>query len=437
MADAPTPPDDATHAADDSVPVPTTHQEQVFDRIWTQRPGQQNWSSSSWWFFILFPEGETGFGPRQLMFSIAARAGDRIRVNDVWLPGMDLDRDVVDGVDEFDVISVGWDGNDDDVEERIVNQPARATLSADGSIEAWAELEDGERRGSAIRASEDRPLGLEAEFVGEKGGVEFEAWGDLDSVTTAPVQSMAMDTPLGGVDVVAFRQLRFSGEFDLPRGTETLEGSCYFQRVCFNVPLFPWKWIWAVFPNGAAFSAMIPFVGPHVLREGYEFYGSSALERATIPVRASAFYSPADADDVVAFDDITIEPIYDDDAFDPSAVAEGHDGQGRDGEGPNGDPPDGDTADCDHESDVTHPDFAVEATTDDGDFVSFTASSYGHARNHIDRPLLGGRTSSHWSYNEFLVELDDLDGRVDDQHLSTATLGDGYGTLEYSTGLGL
>lgn len=426
MADAPTSPDDATsaandsraatggstHAADDSVPVPTTHQERVFDRIWTQRTGQQNRSSSSWWFFILFPEGETGFGPRQLMFSIAARAGDRIRVNDVWLPGMDLDRDVVDGVDEFDVISVGWDGNDDDVEERIVNQPARATLSADGSIEAWAELEDGERRGSAIRASDDRPLGLEAEFVGEKGGVEFEAWGDLDSVTTAPVQSMAMDTPLGGVDVVAFRQMRFSGEFDLPRGTETLEGSCYFQRVCFNVPLFPWKWIWAVFPNGAAFSAMIPFVGPHVLREGYEFYGSSALERATVPVRASAFFSPADADGVVAFDDVSIEPIYDDDAFDP-------------------------TADGDDEFDVTHPDFAVEATTDDGDFVSFTASSYGHARNHIDRPLLGGRASSHWSYNEFLVELDDLDGRVDDQHLSTATLGDGYGTLEYSTGLGI
>jgi hypothetical protein len=415
----------------------------VFDRIWTQLPAQQNRSSSAWWFFILFPEGETGYGPRQLMFSIAARAGDRIRVNDVWLPGMDLDRDVVDGVDEFDAITVGWDGDDDGVEEHVVNQPARATLSADGSIEAWTETEDGERRGSEIRASEDRPLGLDAEFVGEKGAVEFEAWGSLDSATTAPVQSMAMDTPLGGVDVVAFRQMRFAGEFDLPNGTETLEGSCYFQRVCFNVPLFPWKWVWAVFPNGAAFSAMIPFVGPHVLREGYEFYDSAALERATLPVRASAFFSPADSDDVVPFDDVSIEPILDDGtadhlAGDGSGVADSlaSDGSGAadslasDGNGT----VDSVASESDGDS---HPDFEVEATTDDGDFVSFTASTYGHARNHIDRPLLGGRVQSHWSYNEFLVELDDLDGRVDDHHLSSATLGDGYGTLEYSTGLGL
>jgi hypothetical protein len=428
MADAPTPTDesttestsvpdesttestDSTPAANDSTVVATASQERIFDRIWTQLPAQQNRASSSWWFFILFPEGETGYGPRQLMFSIAARVGDRIRVNDVWLPGMDLDRGVVDGVDEFDVISVGWDGDDDGVEERIVNQPARATLSADGSIEAWTDHEDKDRRGSAVRASDDRPLGLEAEFTGEKGAVQFEAWGDLDSETTAPVQSIAMDTPLGGVDVVAFRQMQFSGEFDLPRGTETLQGSCYFQRVCFNVPLFPWKWIWAVFPDGAAFSAMIPFVGPHVLREGYEFYDSSTLERGTVPIRASAFFSPAGDEDVVAFDDVTIEPLLEDDAFDPTAS---------------------------DRAPGEHPDFTVEATTDDGDFLSFTASTYGHARNHIDRPLLGGRVQSHWSYNEFLVELDDLDGRVDDRHLSTDTLGDGYGTLEYSTGLGL
>jgi len=424
MADAPTPPEDSpadatdstaeatdsTTEAADRAPVPTASQERVFDRIWTQLPAQQNRASSSWWFFILFPEGETGYGPRQLMFSIAARVGDRIRVNDVWLPGMDLDRDVAGGVDEFDVISVGWDGDEDGVEERIVNQPARATLSAAGSIEAWTETEDGDRRGSAVRASDDRPLGLEAEFAGEKGAVEFEAWGDLDSATTAPVQSMAMNTPLGGVDVVAFRQMRFAGEFDLPRGTEALEGSCYFQRVCFNVPLFPWKWIWAVFPDGAAFSAMIPFVGPHVLRDGYEFYDSPTLERATVPIRASAFFSPADGDDVVAFDDVSIEPLLEGDAFDPTAT---------------------------DRAPGEHPDFDVEATTDDGDFLSFTASTYGHARNHIDRPLLDGRARSHWSYNEFLVELDDLDGRVDDHHLSADTLGDGYGTLEYSTGLGL
>jgi hypothetical protein len=223
--------------------------------------------------------------------------------------------------------------------------------------------------------------------------------------------------------------MRFAGEFDLPAGTETLEGSCYFQRVCFNVPLFPWKWVWAVFPNGAAFSAMIPFVGPHVLREGYEFYDSPALERATIPVRASAFFSPADATEVVEFDDVSIEPILDDDesAADDGAEDESAAEDGADDES---------AADND-DAGATHPDFEVRATTHDGEFVSFTASTYGHARNHIERPLFGGRVESHWSYNEFLVELDDLDGRIGDRHVSTATLGDGYGTLEYSTGLGL
>jgi len=401
MADSPSPTPDAAH-------------ERVFDRIWTQLPDQQNRTSSSWWFFILFPDGDTGYGPRQLMFSIAARVGDRIRVNDVWLPGMDLDREVVDGVDEFDAIAVGWDGDDDRVDERIVNQPARATLSRDGSIEAWTETADGERRGSAISESDDRPLGLEAAFVGEKGAVEFEAWGDLDSPTTAPVQSMAMDTPAGGVDVVAFRQMRFEGEFDLPAGRETLEGACYFQRVCFNVPLFPWKWIWALFPGGGAFSAMIPFVGPHVLRDGYGFYDSETLERASLPVRPSAFWSPGDGGDVVEFDDVSIEPVLDR----PTLAA---DGAGE-----------FDPADAD-----AHPDFVVEATTDDGEFVEFQAATYGHARNHIDRPLLGGRLESHWSYNEYMFEMVDLDGRVGSTHLSAETVGDAYGTLEYSTGLGL
>jgi hypothetical protein len=406
MADSPSPP------PADSTPEPTDHQQRVFDRIWTQLPAQQNPTSSSWWFFILFPEGEDGFGPRQMMFSIAARVGDQIRVNDVTLPGMDLDRDVSGGVDEFEAISVGWDGDDERIDERIVNQPARARLSADGSIEAWTETEDGERRGSEIRASTDRPLGLEAEFAGEKGSVAFEAWGDLDSPTTSPVQSMDMDTPLGGANVVAFRQMRFEGEFDLPAGTETLEGSCYFQRVCFNVPLYPWKWVWAVFPDGAAFSAIIPFVGPHVLREGYDFYESDALERATIPFRTSGFFSPADGGDVVRFDDITIEPVLE---ADTATVA----------------------PEADHSDGDAHPDFEVEVSADTGEFVSFTASTYGHARNHIDRPILGGRLESHWSYNEFLFEMTDLDGRVGDQHVSTETMGQAYGTLEYSTGLGL
>ena len=80
----------------------------VIDLIWSQLPEKQNRHSSSWWFFLLCPEGPDGYGPRQLMFTIAARAGRRIRINDVWLPGLDLKRPLAGNTDRFDAMCVGW-----------------------------------------------------------------------------------------------------------------------------------------------------------------------------------------------------------------------------------------------------------------------------------------------------------------------------------------
>ena len=369
---------------------------EVFDRIWTQRPDRQNRTSSSWWWFILFPEGDEGYGPEQLMFSIASRVGDRIRVNGIPMTGLDLDRTIQDGHDEFGAISVGWYGDDEAVHEGLVNQPATARLS-DGSITAWAECEDGQR-GGEIRASADRPLGLEAEFVGEQGAEEFEAWGELENRVDSPVQSLDIDTAAGGVDVLAWRRLQFEGTFDLPDGPEQLEGICYFQRVCFNIPLFPWKWIWAFFPDGTAFSAFMPFVGPQLLRRGYNFFSSNRLERATVPVRQSALWDSASDDQLVTFDSATIEPVFDD--------------------GP-------------------HPDFKVTVNDGDGNHVEFLATSYGHARNYIDRSVLGGLAESHWSYNEYLFRMEELDGTIEGKPISEETVGQGFGTLEYACGLGL
>ncbi len=370
--------------------------QRVVDRIWTQYPDRQNRTSSSWWWFILFPDGDEGYGPEQLMFSIAARAGDDIRVNDIPMQGLDLDRSVEAGVDEFSAISVGWYGDDEAVHEGLVNQPATARL-VDGSISAWADGEEG-KKGGEIRESTDRPLGLEAHFAGEKGEATFEAWGDLENRVDSPVQAMDTDTTVGGMDLVAWRRMQFEGEFDLPDGPEQLEGICYFQRVCLNLPLFPWKWIWAFFPDGTAFSAFIPFLGPQVLRRGYRFFDSKRLERSTIPVRQSALWEPSTGDRIVEFESATIEPVFDD--------------------GP-------------------HPHFEVEVSDGDGNHVSFTATSYGHARNYIDRPILGGVTESHWSYNEYLFRMDDLQGEIDGRQINRETMGQGFGTLEYACGLGL
>ena len=75
-------------------------------------PEMQNRNSSSWWFYLMFPKTDEGYGPRQLMYAIATRVGERIRVNDIWLPGMDLKRPIVDGVDKFYSMNVGWYGDE-------------------------------------------------------------------------------------------------------------------------------------------------------------------------------------------------------------------------------------------------------------------------------------------------------------------------------------
>jgi hypothetical protein len=372
--------------------------QRVFDQIWWQMPERQNRTSSSWWFFILFPEEEEGYGPRQLMFSIASRVGDSIRVNDVWLPGMDLDRPIENGIDEFPAISVGWYGDGQQVHENIVNQPAETTLSREGSLVAWADREDGAKRGGEIRASSTRRLGLDAHFVGDKGEARFEAWGDLDSRNTSPVEAMNVDTVAGGAHLVAWRRMQFKGDFDLPGGRETLEGLCHFQRVSLNIPLFPWKWVWALFPDGTAFSVFVPYMGPQLLRKGYRFFGFNALERATIPIRQSGLWDWGTSEQRVRFDTASVTPIFDS---------------------------------------GSHPDFAVHARNQQGDFVEFKATSSGHARNYIDRPVLRGRMETHWNYNEYLFRMEELEGRIGDTVVSKETMGQGFGTLEYAWGVGL
>lgn len=435
---------DADGAATEPVVDPAY--QAAFDDVWTQLPAMQNWSSSSWWFFILFPESDDGYGPRQLMFSIATCAGDRVRVNDVPFPGFDPKRSVRDGQDSFHAMVVGWDGDDESVEEGIINQAVEMTLSATGeSIAGWTtaghDAEGGDhvvddadhgsfgadaddaadadaavdaaeeaadstegpgalgRRGAEIQASEDHPLGFDAQFVGEQGAVEFSAWGDLDSPVTGPVKAMDAADRVDRTDVVAWRRMHFDGEFDLPAGREHLQGVCYFQRVCLNGPTIPWKWIWAYFADGTSFSTLIPYIGPHLFRRGYGFFDSQTLERATIPIRHGALWNWADDSEIVAFDRASVDPIL----------------YGDDG----------------------HPDFEVTVRNDDGDHVSFVASTYGHVRNHLERPVLGGLFDSHWSYNEYLFRMRDLTGQVGDRTVSTDALGDAFGTLEYAWGLGL
>lgn len=375
--------------------------QRVYDLIWSQMPEMQKRTSSSWWFFILCPKGEEGYGPRQMMFSIATRVGKQIRISDVDLPGLDLKRQVTEGVDMFPAISVGWYCDGRTVHEDIVKATAVTRLSLpEKTIACWADQPDGTQHGYEISDSANHPLGLEARIVGEKGSAHFEAWGDLNCLDNSPHESINIDTAVGGTHFIAWRRMHFKGEFNLPgTETETMEGLCYFQRVCLNVPTFPWKWIWALFPDGSMFSAYVPYVGLNLFRRGYTFFNTNRKEQAALSIAPKAFWDWPDARERIWLAEYTrVTPVL--------------------GRGP-------------------HPVFEVRTRDKQGDFVEFTAVPYGHTHFFIDRPIWGGRRESHWNYNEYMFRMENLSGRVQGKPITQETMGQGFGSLEYTWGLGL
>ena len=360
-------------------------------------PEMQNRASSSWWFFLLFPEGPNGFGPRQLMFTIASRAGKEMRIADVPLSGIDLKRPIDNGSDRFDAISVGWYCDGETVHDDYIRHAGPAVLDrATGSLDCRHLGPEG--YGMTFRTSTTRPLALEAEICGPIGAARFQTWGDLDARFTSPDLSMNIDTPLGGTHYIGWRRLNFHGRFDLPTGPETLQGIGFFQRVCLNVPTFPWKWIWAAFPDQTVFTAYVPYLGLNLFRKGYRFFRSNRLEQAAIPITQSAGWFPPGAAEPVRFNRMSATPVL--------------------GRGP-------------------HPEFEIWARNDAGDHVSFTAAPYGLSRFFIDRPILGGLIESHWNYNEYMFRMDGLNGSIGGHPVGRASHGQAYGSLEYTYGLGL
>lgn len=369
----------------------------VLDLIFSQMPERQNSTSSSWWFFLLFPEGPDGYGPRQLMFTIAARAGKEIRITDVPLRGIDRKRPLDGGIDRFEATSVGWYCDGTTVHEEFVRHAGPATLDLPGGTLTSPDAADSGHYMTFSTPRDGRPS-LAADICGPGGAARFETWGDLDAQISSPVVSMDIDTPFGGTHYIGWRRLHFRGQFDLPTGPETLQGIGFFQRVCLNVPTFPWKWIWAAFPDQTVFTAYVPYLGLNLFRKGYKFFKSNRLEQATLSIAQSAAWIPPGGAEPVLFNRMSAKPVL--------------------GRGP-------------------HPEFEIAARNDAGDHINFTAAPYGLSRFYIDRPILGGLVESHWNYNEYMFRMDGLRGSVGDQTISRERNGQAYGSLEYTYGLGL
>ena len=360
-------------------------------------PERQNSASSSWWFFLLFPEGPDGYGPRQLMFTIAARAGGEMRIADLPLQGFDRRRPLAGGVDRFEAAAVGWYSDGSGVYDDYLRHAGPAVLDLDaGSLTCAAK--DAAGHFMTFRTPRGGRPALAAEICGPGGAASFETWGDLDATISSPVVSMDIDTRFGGTHYIGWRRLNFRGRFDLPGGPETLQGIGFFQRVCLNVPTFPWKWIWAAFPDQTIFTAYVPYLGLNLFRKGYKFFRSNRLEQATLPITQSAAWIPPGAGEPVTFNRMAATPVL--------------------GRGP-------------------HPVFEIAARNDAGDHVAFTAAPYGLSRFYIDRPILGGLVESHWNYNEYMFRMENLRGSIAGRPLGREHNGQAHGSLEYTYGLGL
>jgi hypothetical protein len=359
-------------------------------------PNLQNDMSSSWWFFLLLPKQAQGYGPKQMMFTLASRVGDDVHIKGVWHKGFSTKRKIENGIDRFNTIALGWIHDGETYHGDIVRHPARAELSKEGYIRAWSEQENGQKYGGEICAAPERPLALRAYFNGPKGSAAFDVWGSMDSRYTYPEIAVDLKTPLGGANMIAWRRASFAGEFTSPSGTEHLEGLTYFQRVSLNFPPFPWYWIWAMLEDGSLFSAYVPYLGLNFFRRQYRFY-SPRLEQTGLTLHSGAFLDIPGQSEVKQFNKCRVTPI------------------------PNG----------------THPTFTVKAEAPDGDFISFQIEPYGHTRIPMKRKLLRRTIETHYDYNEYIFRMNQLNGRVGSHLINAQTAGSGYGSLEYTWGLGL
>ena len=79
----------------------------------------------------------------------------------------------------------------------------------------------------------------------------------------------------------------------------------------------------------------------------------------------------------------------------------------------------------------------VKAQDEAGDFIEFLIEPYGHTRIPMKRKLLRRTIETHYDYNEYIFRMSRLNGRVGSKNFNHQTSGSGYGSLEYTWGLGL
>ncbi|MCH8905794.1 MAG: hypothetical protein IH840_01795 [Candidatus Heimdallarchaeota archaeon] len=378
-----------------------THDPSIaFKDIWTHHAELQNWSSSSWWFFLLLPRQEKGYGPKQLMFTYASRTGSEIKVNSTWQKGFDPNRRKG-KIEQFMTTVVGWINDGTHVHEQVVHQPALATLDYEQQrLEAWETHKDGNSYGATLQGKVDDKYSIEANFVGKKGSAKFTIWNaGLNPVEVPNLIDVRgpNNGKLGGTNLVAWRKASFKGTFTSPSGKETLEGHAYFQRVLMNVPMFPWFWNISLFENGSLFSAFVPYMGLQAIRRDYYFY-PQWMERMIIPLGGTAYFHDAKTGETTGFDRARVYP----------------EKNGND-----------------------HPNFIVKAESLNGDKILLRYRSHNHAQFLLDRRIFQRLWQTKFNYNEYMIEVVKMTGKIDGKPLNMKVIGKGWGNMEYCWGMSL
>lgn len=363
----------------------------AFRQIWHWHPETLTPFSSVWWFFLLFPRQEEGYGPKQIMFTLISCVGRQIEINRIPQTGLGRPRAVNTVEEPFPGMALGWLYDGQEMRDGLVEHPCTIRVDGGRAIHAWDE--DG--YGGQITVGEGKPFAADSFYRGQRGEARFSVWGDPVSAMTAPVLG-EQQSIVGGANVVAWRHLAFEGEFTSAAGTETLSGVGYFQRICLNIVPFPWKWMWARFADDSIFSCFVPFLGPHVLRRGDWFF-PDWLENLTLPIQANAYFARGGTWQTVEFSRVSVKTLL--------------------GLGP-------------------YPHFLVACSADNGDFIQYRAVPYSHTQVLLQRSRVGP-WKSRYNYNEYPFRIVDLMAQVDGTMIRPAELGPGYGNCEYTWGLGL
>ncbi len=372
---------------------------EAYNDIWDHHPELQNWSSSSWWFFVFLPKQEKGYGPNQMMFSYASRQGRWNSVNRVWQKGFSLDRDMKLGIDHFMTTVVGWIRDEKGVHEEIVHTPALAELNYNEQyLKAWNN-ENGAQYGATIKKSDKYPLGIDGYFKGKNGYAKFTIYpNSMKKIELPELTDIRgpINGKMGNTRMTAWRKFKFEGEFATNDDIYKLEGLGYFQRVLMNIPMPPWKWSFTFFEDGSIFSAFIIYFGLHNFRRTYKFY-SKFFERFVVDLIKSAYFYDATNNEIIYFNKVKIIP----DVID------------------------------------NMPNFYIEAKNNDS-LIRFYVKSHGHAQFLLDRRIFKKLWQTKWNYNEYMYKIIKSKVIINGKEINLKEkYGNGFGNMEYTWGWSL